>query len=413
MKSDQRLAYLSCKLTVAAGALAVAAHAQPRYDFVLIDSFNANPLAGEAYVRGINDSGTACGVATMDNVIGYPGFVWDEADGKVRINVASPQAVSNNGLVVGIGDVLDLNTGLFHTTPTLPGTYYSPQFGGVNDAGTAVGTISGCSCSDSGGVLQVPYVWDAVTGARTIDVPNAKGLSRINNAGVAIGWLNGWVLNEGFFIDLTTGAYSYMSDIFPPEIGVGLIRITDINDSGQIVGSRPGTFPVYRYGFIYSPSSGVQLLPFPGAGYQQAVTPTGINNAGTVVGTLSTEFASNRVFVYSAADGLVDLNDGALIAGMPAGYRLYTATDINNLGWIVGYGFTAANKVTGFVLKARDAVPGDVDGDGHVTLTDLSMLLISFGACSGDPAFNAAADFDRSGCVDLSDLATLLANFGV
>jgi len=47
-----------------------------------------------------------------------------------------------------------------------------------------------------------------------------------------------------------------------------------------------------------------------------------------------------------------------------------------------------------------------------VTLTDLSMLLVTFGACDGDGSFNAAADFDASGCVDLSDLAVLLANFG-
>ena len=55
---------------------------------------------------------------------------------------------------------------------------------------------------------------------------------------------------------------------------------------------------------------------------------------------------------------------------------------------------------------------GDVNGDGHVDLSDLAMLLSSFGLCSGDAGFNAAADFDASGCVELADLALLLANFG-
>lgn len=57
-------------------------------------------------------------------------------------------------------------------------------------------------------------------------------------------------------------------------------------------------------------------------------------------------------------------------------------------------------------------VTGDVDGDGHVTLTDLAMLLSAFGSCIGDAAYIAAADFDASGCVELSDLAVSLGRFG-
>jgi hypothetical protein len=55
---------------------------------------------------------------------------------------------------------------------------------------------------------------------------------------------------------------------------------------------------------------------------------------------------------------------------------------------------------------------GDVNGDCHVDLADLTLLLGSFGACTGDPTFDAAADLDASGCVDLTDLTLLLSNFG-
>ena len=40
-------------------------------------------------------------------------------------------------------------------------------------------------------------------------------------------------------------------------------------------------------------------------------------------------------------------------------------------------------------------------------------MLATFGVCTGQPGFNALADFNASGCVDLSDLAALLANFGM
>ena len=58
------------------------------------------------------------------------------------------------------------------------------------------------------------------------------------------------------------------------------------------------------------------------------------------------------------------------------------------------------------------SVDGDVDGDGDVDLTDLAMLLASYGLCDGDAGYEDAADFVDDDCIDLSDLAVLLANYG-
>jgi hypothetical protein len=80
--------------------------------------------------------------------------------------------------------------------------------------------------------------------------------------------------------------------------------------------------------------------------------------------------------------------------------------------WVVGeYGVSAgwANWIDSFWIT-EPACPGDVNGDGSVTLDDLAVLLANFGTLSG--AAPEDGDTNGDGDVDLDDLAFVLANFG-
>lgn len=57
-------------------------------------------------------------------------------------------------------------------------------------------------------------------------------------------------------------------------------------------------------------------------------------------------------------------------------------------------------------------IPGDVNSDGCVDLSDAALLISAYGTCEGQPGFNPPADPDGSTCIDLTDLATLLSNYG-
>lgn len=61
-------------------------------------------------------------------------------------------------------------------------------------------------------------------------------------------------------------------------------------------------------------------------------------------------------------------------------------------------------------LGLPPAIPGDVDGDGAVTLADLLGLLASWGPCPAEPD-PCPADLDGNGAVEPGDMLIVLANW--
>jgi hypothetical protein len=55
---------------------------------------------------------------------------------------------------------------------------------------------------------------------------------------------------------------------------------------------------------------------------------------------------------------------------------------------------------------------GDANDDNCVLLVDFSILVSTFGRCTGNAGFDGRADFDGSGCVVLVDFSLLATNFG-
>jgi subtilisin family serine protease len=57
-------------------------------------------------------------------------------------------------------------------------------------------------------------------------------------------------------------------------------------------------------------------------------------------------------------------------------------------------------------------IPGDINGDFKVDLTDLQILAAAYGSKPGDPNWNPNADIDNTGTVSLLDLLTLSQHYG-
>lgn len=114
--------------------------------------------------------------------------------------------------------------------------------------------------------------------------------------------------------------------------------------------------------------------------------------------------------------------DGAawskLGTGLNGPVRALAVQEIDGRPSLVATGaFFSASGVPSFGLAewrgCLAACPGDVDGDGMVSMIDLMRVVDAFNTTESEAAYNADADFDGSGAVDFEDLNRVLAAFNM
>jgi probable HAF family extracellular repeat protein len=340
----------------AAFLLSAQAASSAEYRFVYVDAFQGDYDLRESYLFDVNNVGAACGWAT--DLPSYSGFRWAQATDKTKIPFTLARGINDAGKIVGLDKVYDPATG---DLVTLPKVAVAPPVAlDINNNDVVVGYDETCICSNSDFILQVPFVWDAVHGARAVNVPNAKELVKVNDANVAVGIIRGGP-HDGFVYDIATGRSILLSPYLPPN-QYPWNEAADINDLGVVVGKHRGADFTTFDGFLWTEAGGATLLPhFPG-GSARSVLPAAINDAGVVVGRAEVSPHVYQAFVWSQAKGIRDLN-AALVDDVPAGFILDRALEINDQGWIVGDGHFGPNwsSSQAFVL-IPNAVTGVTPG---------------------------------------------------
>lgn len=101
---------------------------------------------------------------------------------------------------------------------------------------------------------------------------------------------------------------------------------------------------------------------------------------------------------------ITSLNPASQPGTGPAAFpEIYASENI-----AVSLGLAQAPSLNMVVTEHTDPPQaGDANRDGHVDLSDFSLLLIQFGEC-----YCCSADFNQDGFVDLDDFSTLLINYG-
>ncbi len=273
--------------------------------------YNATASQVQTAIRGMSNIG-----ANNANVTGGPGpgtpWVVTFVGQRANMNIQQMQVVNSTldggatvdvttttqGSKLGLTDIGDLSGGLDISLAT-----------GMNNAGVVVGAGSVGSSLDPD---INAFVWDPVRGIRSLGAPSISGdndyslASDINDLGVAIGQA----------LDQTSGL-------------------------AAVIWDTNATTP-------FSTITGLPPLMEDGSPAHNSLG-TAINNFGVGVGTTKLPISGvNNAWVWIPGRGTFNLNDAVDSSG--TGWVLNSATDINDLGIIVGNGLNPQGQNQGFVL---------------------------------------------------------------
>jgi uncharacterized membrane protein len=289
MKTLIAVAIFACPL----GAWAAA----PVYRAVDIGSFSDTFFT---IPTGLNSNGTVVGYTELRSNPG-PTFIWTAKTGIQKIK-------SPGGGNPSLGFAYDIND-----RDQIVG--YSPTGGPSGTGGRVIVDVDGHSTfflHDTWAEERIYSIAQITNGGKVL----GQSYYGDSNSTISYPWV--WSKEHGL-VDIVA-------------LGVDGYHVNQMNDKGQIVGSRYTCFSSVT-AFLYDAASDTIRLLDPNKGDDcRSSSATAINYKGQVVGRGAVSYTSTtKPYIWTEAEGLKFLS-GSLGADKGAA----TATDINNAGQVVG-----------------------------------------------------------------------------
>ena len=272
-----------------------------------------------AFATGINNNGVVVGTCWKPN-FGLRAFKYENGIMNV-INFSGstyyhPLSISDNDNYVGTVDLPNFVTKGFFNSVFLPTLGSDDSWASdINNSDQILGTTSD---------TQIRYLVIYENGQIIHSYPFPDGSTEaINDSGFVTGAdFPGGSFGRAYIYNYEENQFNYL-----PVIGVETFEAFDINNLNQIVGYFYDTDSTVA-GFIWEDND-YTILP-------TKSVANAINDSGVVVGGYRPiNFPPAHAFVYDHVNGFRDLND---LIPVGTGWELQDASDINELGQIVGSG---------------------------------------------------------------------------
>lgn len=319
-------AFLSCV------SLAATAARPGSWTFIELNG----PGASQTVPLAINNRGQVAGWFTSNGCYCDRAFLWD--NGEMRAlplpegarNVRA-RGINDHGTVVG-HTVLDGTYAMMWKDGAWSQLGFMGEAVRINKSGSIAGTLRNAAGHPRGFLLRDGVLFEFGTfGGVQSNVTDLNERNQVvGTSDTRTGVWNSYLWDGGTMTNLGTlgGAYAFANSI---------------NDRGVVVGSSHGTDGI-PHAFAWD---GVMRQLLDVAGFSSA---TAINDRGAVVGLMNDGTGNPAAFLFD--DGtLTRLKD--IPAVKSAGWRTLLPTDINDRGWITGWGEAADGSYRGFVLAPR------------------------------------------------------------
>ena len=314
-------------------------------------------------VTGLNDQGQVTGISR--NAAGdIRSFFWSERRGMIDIGVLPGATATWEPAINNRGEITGYSTGEPRPYPhAFRWTFSSgmEDLGGLTSGADAISY--GRALNDDGmivGFSLTPandyhaFAWTRATGMVDID---SFGSRYSEAVGVSA---SGQVVGS-YRLNDRTRAFIWTRRDGMRDIGAagGNSYAYSITAGGRMTGSISPAAGV-SYGMTWTRATGLVTLATFGGAFSSAI---GANDRGQVVGVATTAGNASRAFVWTAQEGMVDLN--TRLRNAPAGLILETGWAISDKGSIV------ALSNAGLVLLVPSRVCGCHHTVGPIAAADL------------------------------------------
>lgn len=347
-----RCAGFASLLAIALVLARSAAAELPVYHVVDIGVVEGLPLVS---ANGINDAGIVVGSIGTEFVFRAPtdpetrAFYYTKADGMRLLDplpggtVSGALGINSAGVVVGTSNALSAPTGttaVRWSTPTMPAI--------LGEGGSAGETSRANAINAAGNAVGVVYTSPPLQSIRAVLWPAEGGVTDLSALIDTGDFSLAWDINDaGQVVFISWGVLEDHAFLWSDAAGVveltGLegavrTRAVGINAAGAVVG-RSGSHQWTHATRWVVPTEPEDLGTLADGTDSEA---TDINDDGTVVGAAGTADGETHAMIWTAADGMRDLND---VSDAEAnGLTLLQATAINSSGQITGIADVAGSQ---------------------------------------------------------------------